>query len=257
MKSTLKLIIAVIAVLSYFILTLILSPLLYICPFKIRKVLNYIVSFYCGFLRLLLRIKIDNQLKKELNQGNYLIASNHLSYLDIIVISSILPTCFITSMEMKKSIGLGHVCRLAGCLFVERRSRDNISKEIQEIVTGLKKNLNVLLFAEATSTNGEKVIPFKRSLFQAAVDAKQPTRLICLNYTEFDGEALTLKNRDRVCWYGDMDFFPHFQEVLKQKSLKVTVKDLEVITASEVNYDSGILRDKAHEIISKNYKNIC
>jgi 1-acyl-sn-glycerol-3-phosphate acyltransferase len=138
-----------------------------------------------------------------------LLAGNHVSYMDVIVIASSLKTCFVTSVEIKETPGLGHLCMMAGCLFVERRSRSTLHKEIGELQEGLERDLTVTIFPEATSTNAEGILRFRRPLFLSAVQGQKPVIPICINYRMIGNEPLSLKNRDSICWYGDMDFLPH------------------------------------------------
>lgn len=138
-----------------------------------------------------------------------LLAGNHLSYMDVIMIASSLTTCFVTSVEIKETSGLGHLCMMAGCLFVERRSRSTLHKEIGELQEGLERGMTVTIFPEATSTNGEQVLRFRRPLFLSAVQGQKPVIPICINYRMIGNEPLSIHNRDSIFWYGDMDFLPH------------------------------------------------
>ncbi|NJL24795.1 MAG: 1-acyl-sn-glycerol-3-phosphate acyltransferase [Calothrix sp. SM1_5_4] len=144
---------------------------------------------------------------------NGLFVGNHLSYLDILVIHSEVPTCFVTSMEIKETPVLGQVCQLAGCLFIERRNKQNLRAEVSEISEGLREGLNVAIFPEATSTNGEQILRFRRPLYLAAIMAEKPVIPFCLNYRSVGGEAINVRTRDKVFWYGDMDFAPHLWEL--------------------------------------------
>lgn len=157
---------------------------------------------------------------------------------------------------MKETPGLGQICLLGGCLFVERRSRSNILGEIGEIEEALKNGLNILLFPEAKSTNGEEVLKFKRSLFQAAVNCQHDTYALSLNYKEVNDEKITLSNRDKVFWYGDMDFTGHFIELCQQSSIKVDLKGHCAISSSTVDHCSSTLRDNAFEVIRSEYTKI-
>jgi 1-acyl-sn-glycerol-3-phosphate acyltransferase len=157
---------------------------------------------------------------------------------------------------MKETPGLGQICLLGGCLFVERRSRNNILSEISEIEQALKNGLNILLFPEAKSTNGEDVLKFKRSLFQAAVNCQHDTYTLSLNYKEINGEEIKRHNRDKVFWYGDMDFAGHFIELCQQSSIQVDLKGHTAISSLLVDHCSSALRDNAFEIISSEYKKI-
>ncbi len=153
----------------------------------------------------------DESLKNLQGSGlhGYLLAGNHLSYLDVLVISSQVPGCFVTSVEIKETPGLGQICQVAGCLFVERRNKHNITLEIKEICEGLSSGLNVIIFPEATSTNGEQVLRFRKPLFLAAVLSERPCLPVALSYRAIQNDPVTVENRDLICWYGDMDFLPH------------------------------------------------
>lgn len=186
---------------------------------------------------------------------NYFVVSNHMSYLDALIMASIRPMCFVTSMEMREATGLGLLTEVGGCLYVERRSKENIHGEINEIVEALQDGLDVVVFPEATSTNGEKILPFKRALLSAAVGAQKPLLPMVIQYESLDGAAFTTQNRDALCWYGSMDFLPHFLNLMKYKSIRIRVSILpEIAVTKDSTRDT--LVEQAFECIVKNYKPI-
>ena len=129
--------------------------------------------------------------------------------MDVLVISSQLPACFVTSKEIKETPFLGQISQMSGALFVERRNKLNIHNEISEIREGLQIGLNVAIFPEATSTNGEQILRFRRPLYLAAIDAGCPVLPFCLNYVRVGGQPINAVTRDKIMWYGDMAFLPH------------------------------------------------
>lgn len=162
--------------------------------------------------------------------GNFLIVANHLSYLDPFMMAAILPTLFVTSVDMGETAGLGHVCKIAGCIFVERRNRTTIEKDIAQMTDALKEGLNVTIFPEGTSSDGSDVLPFKKSLLMSAVFAQKNILPITLKYTEVDGEPFARENHKKICWYGDeLPFGPHFLKLMAAKSLKIEVHFLPII----------------------------
>ncbi len=191
---------------------------------------------------------------KMFENENFLIISNHLSYLDILITSSILPSCFVTSVDLGESKFLGTLAELGGALFVERRHRGMIEQDTKNLSDTLKDGFNLVLYPEGTSTNGEKVMPFKKSLLMSAVQAQKNILPVCIKYLEVDGEPLTLENRDRVCWYGDIPFGTHAAKLMKTKSLKVELQFLDVIkvTPESTRHE---LTDKAQAAISAAYGN--
>lgn len=185
---------------------------------------------------------------------NYFIISNHMSYLDIMVMSAHIPTSFVTSIEMKQTPILGQIVTLAGCLFVERRSRQGLGAEVADIERALVAGINVTVFPEATSTNGEELLKFKRPLYQAAINSERPVLPITLNYQEINGKPVTALNRDLICWYGEMSFAPHLWDLCAQKNLKAHLTIGELIHSLE--HDTASLRDKTFDVISNFYQPI-
>lgn len=161
-------------------------------------------------LRLLgIRTEIRN-LPDSLSPG--LIVSNHLSYIDVLVMARAFPALFITSVEVRQSMGLGQITRLAGCLFVERRSRAGLGQETTSISRVLDSGTSVVLFPEGTSTDGCEVRPFRAALYQAAIDAKAPIHSFHLRY-----------DSDKVAYYGELEFVPHLWTLAKSGPVHATL----------------------------------
>lgn len=184
-----------------------------------------------------------------LKKTNHLIIANHVSYTDIIVLSSLHPLVYITSVEMGENPFLGDITRLGGCLFTNRKKHTSLPQEIENFAETLKHGFNVVLFPEGTSTNGERIKEFRKSLFQIAIHAKVPVLPICIKYTHLDGKPIDSTNRDLVCWYGDMTFAPHFKKLLGRK-IKAEVHILEPTPWVDTN-TRGELCDKTHQQLSE------
>ncbi len=201
-----------------------------------RKKLLPWISAYCRLGIRIMNFKIQTAGQTEyLSTGPYLVASNHMSYLDILILSSKMPGCFVTSQEIREVPFLGHLCMLAGCLFVERRNKENIHKEIHELTEALEKGLNVIFFPEATSTNGEQILRFRKPLFQAAINSTQQVLPVCLNYVSIDQVPVNTASRDRLCWYGDMSFAPHLWHLMQAREVVVEIQVLSLISSREEN----------------------
>lgn len=198
---------------------------------------NHLLTYYARFGLWVLRVKV-NPIGLEnlagLNGG--LFVGNHLTYMDVLVISPQIASCFVTSMEIKKTPFLGQICQMAGCLFVERRNKQNILNEISEIREGLKVGLNVTIFPEATSTNGEQILRFRRPLFVAAIDGGRPVIPFCINYHSVGQEPINSETRDKIFWYGDMDFAPHLWALAGSGGIEVDLHFLKpIITNFKMN----------------------
>tara|TARA_B100001248_G_scaffold262668_1_gene260608 strand:- start:12417 stop:13205 length:789 start_codon:yes stop_codon:yes gene_type:complete len=194
-------------------------------PWETRKRIALLLHNHCQkALRYMnVKVSIEGSPIKE----NHLLVGNHMSYLDVFVMAATVPTNFVTSVEIREVPILGFLCRIGGCLFVERRNKENLRKEIQEITTGLEKGLNVTIFPEATSTNGDEILRFRKPLYNAAIYAEKAIQPFCLQYLSIDGVPVSKNNRDEICWYGDMRFPKHFFNLLLKKEIKLQLSFLE------------------------------
>jgi 1-acyl-sn-glycerol-3-phosphate acyltransferase len=236
-------------VLAYFVTAVPFYAFMKPFPFGTRRILNRFLKFYSTLGCKILVIDPKHRLEELKERDNFLIVANHLSYTDVLAICSELPACFVTSVEIRDTPFLGHICKLGGCLFVERRSRQNLSKEIKEITDALENGLNVCIFPEATSTNGAEVLRFKRPLFKAAIESGKKVLPLTLNYTQIGTDKVDISNRDKVCWYGDMTFFPHLWGVLGSGKIDVDVHASEPIE-THPELDMTELSVEAHRRVS-------
>lgn len=186
-----------------------------------------------------------------LHSQNHLIVANHVSYTDILVLSSLHPFVFITSQEMAANPILGDITRLGGSLYTDRKKHTSLPQEIQNFATALSQGFDVVLFPEGTSTDGRTIRDFRKSLFQTSLIAQKPILPICIRYRSIDGAPLDDSNRDLVCWYGDMTFLPHYNRLIHhQIQVEVTILD-------EIPYSPrqtrGELSDSIHAQLSQVY----
>jgi 1-acyl-sn-glycerol-3-phosphate acyltransferase len=172
--------------------------------------------------------------------SNALLAANHLSFWDALILSAELESVtFITSVEVKNTPVIGRMVQSAGCVFVERRNRSQLNQELNTITQGLMEGQNIVLFPEATSTNGSRILPFKRAFFRSAVDASKPVVPICLNYLSIDGKPLNSNNRDCLFYYGDQNIVVQLCRVLKLFSVTVEVRVLDPLNPSDWDTDQA------------------
>jgi 1-acyl-sn-glycerol-3-phosphate acyltransferase len=95
---------------------------------------------------------------------------------------------------------------------------------VEEIVERLKHKANILIFPEGTSTSGEHLLPFQSAPFAAPLRAHAPVLPLTITYRRINGEPVSDANRDKIYWYGDMDFMTHFWGVLGLRSIEVAVR---------------------------------
>lgn len=255
--ASFKLVLFVLLSTSFFVTTFPFYLYGHINRYGARKYTALISSFHAWLTLYVFNIRANLEEGLQTAEGNTgsLIVSNHLSYIDVMVISIFYPSCFVTSIEMKNTFFLGQLCEAGGCLYVERRSRMNLDREVDDITHALSSGLNVVVFPEATSTNGDEVKRFKRPLFRAAINSGANIVPISMNYKSINNEQVTTFNRDTVFWYGDMTFFSHFWEMLKAKRIDVDVVVGEEIHAKK-HTDETDLAQVSHLAVSSRYHGV-
>ena len=192
-------------------------------PIRRRDRLMRNVSRYSRFALSVLRVRISTAGSLPANE-NFLILSNHMSYIDMLVISSIAPSVFVTSLDMGEIFFLGTMAEIGGSVFIERRHRERVAQDVEQIRDVLKTGQNVVLFPEGTSSDGQTVLPFKRGLIMAAPAAGKRILPLTLKYERIDHQNFGRENHHRVCWYGSMSFFPHFLNLLTYQKVEALIQ---------------------------------
>lgn len=121
---------------------------------------------------------------KPPEQGPVLLAANHISWLDIVVMLASCPCRFVSKAEVGQWPVVGTLTRAAGTLFITRSSRRDALRVVHQMVEKLHVDSNVVLaiFPEGTTSNGQQVLPFHANLFQAAISANAPVQPVALRF---------------------------------------------------------------------------
>lgn len=209
-------------------------------------------SRFSGYILWVLNVDV-RVINKPSSDEKFLLVSNHMGFLDILMLAHTTPSIFVTSNEMRETPFLGLLTEMGGCMFVERRSRTRILEEMQSMAEVLRDGSRVALYPEATSTNGEQVLPFKRTLLMAAAYGEVPIQPVVINFRKINGEDFNLKWRDSVCWYGDMSFVTTGWRLLGLDSVLGEVEFLEKIYP-KVEDDRGLVADRAHALIAAKFQ---
>ncbi|MFA6455627.1 MAG: lysophospholipid acyltransferase family protein [Bacteroidota bacterium] len=160
--------------------------------------------------------------KNTLRNG-VLVVSNHQSYLDIIIAASVHPMIFVAKNEVRSWMLFGWMASLGGTIFIDRNSVRKGFAATAAVSQSLQRGVSVHIFPEATSTDGSRLLPFKPMLFTSALESRTPILPMTIRYRNVDGNDLSFLNRDVVCWYGTMEFFPHFIRLMRCTSVSAEV----------------------------------
>jgi len=164
------------------------------------------------------RLNVEGEVAAE--QGVLLI-SNHVSWLDIPVLSAVAPVSFVAKQEVASWPFVSWLAKLQRSVFVDRNRRNEVGDKANEILERLAGGDHIVLFAEGTSSDGNGVVPFKTALFAAAkppgsapMGGKGSAQTLALTYTKIYGLPLCRRGRHAIAWYGDMDLASHAWRLL-------------------------------------------
>lgn len=150
-----------------------------------------------------------------------LIVANHVSWLDISVIGAVRPLAFVSKSEVRDWPGFGLLARLQRTVFVDRSRRAATATVASAMGRRLGAGETIVLFAEGTTGDGSRILPFKSSLLGAVREALgadstgdllvQPLAVV---YRGRHGLPEGRHGRAELAWAGDMELAPHLTEVL-------------------------------------------
>lgn len=151
--------------------------------------------------------------------GGTLLVSNHVSYLDILVIAAHQPVVFVSKAEVRHWPVLGWITARAGTLYLDRQRKTATGGAALAMRRLLEQGLVVVVFPEGTSSDGRQVLPFRSPLFAAAVEAGASVTPAALNY------ALSIPcGEAEVAYWGDMTFGAHLWRLLGCDTIEATCR---------------------------------
>ena len=166
-----------------------------------------------------------------------LFVGNHTSYIDIEVLSALIPISFIAKAEVARWPLFGTLARLQRTVFVDRRPQST-GNQRDEIAQRIADGDNLILFPEGTSDDGNRILPFYSALFGVAErrlpgGGPVPVQPVSIGYSELNGFPIGRSLRPLVAWYGDMELAPHLWSFAGLGSVKVVVEFHRTVTIDE------------------------
>ncbi len=181
------------------------------------------------------------------NEARFLVA-NHISYIDVLVLFSLYPSLFVTSVEIRETFLLGQITKLAGCFFVERRKNlrtpATLGYELDLMKKKFQAGFSVFIFPEGTSSTGTNLLPFKASYFQIPIDTQVGVSPLLIVYDQ--------ASRSEVPWIGKMTFPDHLFRLCCLKEINVKIIELKSVSPME-EMDRFQLAEQTHTIMSEAY----
>jgi 1-acyl-sn-glycerol-3-phosphate acyltransferase len=239
--------------LAFVALTLMLLPLQLIGMAFDLRLQRTIPHLYHRILCALIGVRI-REVGRRSTASPALILSNHVSWLDISVITALSPVVFVAKSEVAGWPVFGWLAKLQRTIFINRQARHQTARRRNRrpAVGGDA----VVLFAEGTSSDGIRVLPFRSSLVGAVHHAlgnsthhtSITVQPMSLAYVSLSGVPMGRGLRERVAWYGDAALIPHLLAVLASGAVDVTVSWGEAIAYDMSADRKAIARDAERSV---------
>tara|TARA_B100000767_G_scaffold2913_1_gene2801 strand:- start:9 stop:755 length:747 start_codon:yes stop_codon:yes gene_type:complete len=196
------------------------------------------------FKKILKIIGVKTTIKGKIKSGNYLIISNHSSWLDIIILGSTFKTTFLSKIEVSRWPVIGKITTAVDMLFINRGAKDAASLAVNGISKFILNNRNVTIFPEGTSSGGKDLLKFKPRLFASCIDTNSPIQCVIIRYPYKEKNI-----HPSVPFVRGDSLFLNILKVLFQDNItaEITISDF-VYTN---NKDRRSIANECYEIIKK------
>ncbi|MCS6786986.1 MAG: 1-acyl-sn-glycerol-3-phosphate acyltransferase [Thiobacillaceae bacterium] len=189
-----------------------------------------VVAWARGLLAIVrVRVRVRGRPPAVRGEGA-LIVANHVSWLDIHVLHSLLPTRFVSKAEVRDWPLIGWMAARAGTLYLERAKKSDARRVNAEMARLLQAGECLALFPEGTTTDGTRLLPFYSSLFEPAVQAGARVWPAAIRYLTPDGGI----NR-AAAYHDDVSLWQSLRRILAQDAILAEVSFLPPIAAAGLN----------------------
>ena len=216
LRAILRILALCLVTISLYILWMAGIPFVFFSANTFRRWRNFNFRAWAQIVVFILGMRIN--LQGPSPRGSFFLVSNHLSYLDVVVLATRLNCVFIAKREVSHWPVIGFLCRRVNTIFIDRKHRRNILDVLTSIERSRTEGTGVVLFAEGTSTNGATVAPFKSSLLELAARKRIPVHYASLSYRTPPGQVPAHRS---ICWWGDMTFLNHLYGLFQLPEFEV------------------------------------
>ncbi|MCX8995784.1 1-acyl-sn-glycerol-3-phosphate acyltransferase [Rhizobiaceae bacterium BDR2-2] len=195
---------------------------------RIPRLWHRVACFMIG-----LKIRVHGRVDRR---RPLMLVANHASWVDILVLGAIADVVFIAKTDVAGWPVFGVLARLQKTVFVARDARGRAGEQVDEIAERLRGGEIVVLFPEGTTSDGNRLLEVKTSLFGAAAAARahvpggvvhvQP---VSIAYTGVQGMPMGRFHRPIAAWPGDITLLPHLKGILAAGAFEVDVDFAEAI----------------------------
>jgi 1-acyl-sn-glycerol-3-phosphate acyltransferase len=177
-----------------------------------------------------------------------MVVSNHLGYLDIVVLATQGKMALVSKAEVRNWPLLGALAAAGGTVFIRRDRRGDVAAAAAAMKSRTQSGVPVAVFPEGTSSGGDRVLPFHSSLLEPAAAGKWTIIPAAVVYQLDDGDP-----SEEVCYWKDMTFFPHLLNLLSKRRIRAHVEFGEPLVAAS---DRKQLAVRLHDEVSRIHKRL-
>lgn len=177
-------------------------------------------------------------------EAPFFLVCNHLSYIDILVLASLLDAVFVSKAEVREWPLMGWACRLVRTIFIQREMKRDLPRVLGEIEERMQHGQGVVVFPEGTSSAGSDLPPFRPPLLETAARGGIAVDFASLAYRALAGENPAWQS---ICWWADMNFPDHFFRLLAMPGFEVAL----VFGSEPIRHpDRKQLAERLHEAVA-------
>jgi 1-acyl-sn-glycerol-3-phosphate acyltransferase len=166
-----------------------------------------------------LGIKIEIRGQAPLT-GPMLLAANHISWADIVVIHAARHCRFVSKDEVGRWPLVSTLANAAGTLYITRESRRDAMRVVHQMAQSLRDGDVLAIFPEGTTGDGQKLLPFHANLLQAAIAANAPVQPVALQFADAETGQISFA----PCYVGDDSLWQSLWRTLCASNVKAVVR---------------------------------
>lgn len=180
--------------------------------------------------------------------GTFILVSNHLGYMDIILLATQLDATFVAKSELRSWPVLGGILATADTIFVDRERRRDVLRVMSAIQDAIEeRRLGVVLFPEGTSGRGDRILPFRAPLLDFAARQGIAVHHASISYST---PASCGPAQELICWWGDAPFTPHIVNLLRLPRFEAK---LAFGSQAVIESDRKLLADKLRQAVEASF----
>ncbi|MCU0615882.1 MAG: 1-acyl-sn-glycerol-3-phosphate acyltransferase [Gemmatimonadaceae bacterium] len=178
-----------------------------------------------------------------------LYVANHLSWIEVLALLTILPdTRLVSKRDLESWPLLGPLARASGVVFIDRTRRTDVRRVISAMTEALRDGHSVLVFPEGTTSDGETVLPFHSALFETAIRVGAPVVPIGVRLCVVGATRATART---LCWTGDTTLLSHVPAVARVRRSSCVLRLDEALRPIPVDVHCRRARSRARKAIAR------